>query len=373
MTSNDFVVTPWEVKGEVDYEKLVERFGTQLIDDSLLERIRRHAGELHFMLRRGIFYSHRDLNWILDEHEKGNEFVLYTGRGPSGSTHLGHLMPWIFTKYLQDSYDTKLLFQLTDDEKFLFNEDLSHEDTKRYAYENALDIIALGFDAKKTEIFLDTEYITSLYKTALRVAKRVTFSTAKAVFGFKNSTNIGSIFFTSIQSVPAFLESQRQGREVPCLIPCAIDQDPHFRVTRDVALQLRYPKPALIHCKFFPSLAGSDKMSASKADTSIFTTDAPEVAEEKIMNAFTGGGATVGEQRETGGKPLECSIYQYYYYVFEEDDEKVTELSRRCREGEILCGECKGILAGRVKAFLVEHQRKREKAKDRLEEFMLRD
>ncbi|MDP6459873.1 MAG: tryptophan--tRNA ligase [Candidatus Hydrothermarchaeota archaeon] len=373
MPANDFVVTPWEVTGKVDYEKLVERFGTQIIDDSLLERIRRHAGELHFMLRRGIFYSHRDLGGIMNEHEKGNEFVLYTGRGPSGSTHLGHLMPWIFTKYLQDSYGAKLLFQLTDDEKFLFNEAMSHEDTKRYAYENALDIIALGFDAKKTEIFLDTEYITPLYEIALRVAKRVTFSTAKAVFGFKNSTNIGSIFFTSIQSVPAFLESQRQGRGVPCLIPCAIDQDPHFRVTRDVASALGYPKPALIHCKFFPSLAGSDKMSASKTETSIFTTDTPEVAGDKIMNAFTGGGAAVREQREKGGKPVECSIYQYYYYVFEEDDEKVAELSRKCKEGEMICGECKALLAERVKAFLRAHQRNREKAKDRLEEFMLRD
>lgn len=373
MPRKDFIVTPWEVTGEVDYDKLVERFGTQVIDENLLQRIRRQAGKLHFMLRRGIFYSHRDLGWVLDEYEKGKEFVLYTGRGPSGSTHLGHLMPWIFTKYLQDSYDAKLLFQLTDDEKFLFNEALSLEDTRKYAYENALDIIALGFDAKKTEIFLDTEYLSSLYKTALMVAKRVTFSTAKAVFGFNNSTNIGSIFFTCIQSVPAFLESERQGKEVPCLIPCAIDQDAHFRVTRDVAQVLGYPKPALIHCKFFPSLAGSDKMSASKAESSIFTTDEPELAEEKIMNAFTGGRATVNEQRELGGRPEKCSIYQYYYYVFEEDDGKVAELSKRCREGEILCGECKALLAERVKAFLREHQRKREKAKDRLEEFMLRN
>jgi tryptophanyl-tRNA synthetase len=373
MARDDFVVTPWEVRGEVDYDKLVERFGTQVIDDALLERLRRHAGELHFMLRRRIFYSHRDLGWVLDEYEKGREFVLYTGRGPSGSTHLGHLMPWIFTKYLQDAFKAKLLFQLTDDEKFLFNESLSLEDTRRYAYENALDVIALGFDPAKTEIFLDTEYISKLYKTALRVAKRVTFSTAKAVFGFSASNNIGSIFFTSIQSVPAFLESERQGREVPCLIPCAIDQDAHFRVTRDVALALGYPKPALIHCKFFPSLAGADKMSASKAESSIFTTDEPEVAEKKIIDAFTGGQATVKEQRELGGAPERCSIYQYYFFLFEEDDGKVAELSRKCRAGELLCGECKALLAERVKTFLRKHQRKREKAKDKLEEFMLRD
>ncbi|MBI5253312.1 MAG: tryptophan--tRNA ligase [Euryarchaeota archaeon] len=370
---NDFVVTPWEVKGEIDYDKLVERFGTQRITEELLRRIKKHAKTLHPMLRRNIFYSHRDLGWILDEYEKGSKFILYTGRGPSGDTHLGHLMPWIFTKYLQDSFDAKLLFQLTDDEKFLFSESLSLEDTKKYAYENALDVIALGFDSKKTEIFLDTEFIASQYRLALKVAKRVTFSTAKAVFGFDNSSNIGSIFFTSIQSVPAFLESERQNKAVPCLIPCAIDQDAHFRVTRDVAPMLGYPKPSLIHCKFFPSLTGSDKMSASKTETSIFTTDAPEVAKKKIIDAFTGGQATIKEQKEKGGNPDICSIYQYCFYIFEEDDEKVRELRESCRRGGILCGECKRELAKRVAKFLEQHQKKREKARDKLEEFVIKD
>ncbi|MEK6977500.1 MAG: tryptophan--tRNA ligase, partial [Candidatus Hydrothermarchaeota archaeon] len=130
----EFVVTPWEVSGDVDYEKLVERFGTQKIDEELLERITRMAGGLHPMLRRGIFYSHRSLNWVLSEYEKGNPFVLYTGRGPSGDTHLGHLMPWLFTRWLQEAFGAKLIFQLTDDEKFLFKEGLSLEDTRKYAY-----------------------------------------------------------------------------------------------------------------------------------------------------------------------------------------------------------------------------------------------
>ena len=43
------------------------------------------------MLRRNIFFAHRDLKWLLDEYEKGNKFFLYTGRSPSGPIHLGHL------------------------------------------------------------------------------------------------------------------------------------------------------------------------------------------------------------------------------------------------------------------------------------------
>lgn len=370
---DEFVVTPWEVSGEVDYEKLIERFGTSPIDDKLLDRLRRHTGELHYMLRRKIFYSHRSLNWILTQYEKGDKFVLYTGRGPSGSTHLGHLMPWIFTRWLQEKFGAKLLFQLTDDEKFLFNPRLSLEDTRRYSYENALDIVALGFEPERTEIFLDTEYIKSLYKLSLKVAKRTTFSTAKAVFGFDNSTNIGLIFFTSIQSAPCFLESERQGKNVPVLIPCAIDQDPHFRVTRDAAEHLGYYKPALVHAKFFPSLLGEGKMSASIGESSIYTTDKPKKARKKIMVAFTGGRESAEQQRMDGGRPGVCSVYQYLYYFFEPSDKGIKKRYSDCISGEILCGECKQYLAGEVAGFLAEHQAKREKAKERLEDFIVRD
>jgi tryptophanyl-tRNA synthetase len=38
---------------------------------------------------------------ILDRYEKGKPFFLYTGRGPSsGSMHLGHMIPFMFTKYV---------------------------------------------------------------------------------------------------------------------------------------------------------------------------------------------------------------------------------------------------------------------------------
>ena len=80
------------------------------------------------------------------------------------------------------------------------------------AYENALDFIALGFRARDTKIFLDTEYMQTLYQIAVKVAKRITFSTTKAVFGFTNSNNIGSIFYTSIQAAPCFLETENQGK-----------------------------------------------------------------------------------------------------------------------------------------------------------------
>ncbi|POM61242.1 Tryptophan-tRNA ligase, partial [Phytophthora palmivora] len=77
------VVTPWDVEAEdgVDYDKLVEQFGSTKIPPEMVERMERLTGhKAHRYLRRGYFFSHRDLDVILDAYEKGEKFFLYTGR-----------------------------------------------------------------------------------------------------------------------------------------------------------------------------------------------------------------------------------------------------------------------------------------------------
>jgi tryptophanyl-tRNA synthetase len=363
------VVTPWEVTGKIDYDKLIREFGTQPLTPEILEKVKKHTGELHPQLARRIFFSHRDFDWILQRYEAGEKFVLYTGRGPSGPVHVGHLVPWIFTKYLQDKFGAKLYFQITDDERFLQHDEFSMDEPTKWAYENALDMIAVGFDPKKTRIILDTKNMGALYSLAIKVAKHVTFSTAKAVFGFRESTNIGMAFYPAIQAVPAFLESALVGHNVPCLIPAAIDQDPYWRITRDVAPKLGYYKPAQIHCRFVPGLGRGGKMSASMPETAIFTVDDPQQAKKKVMSAFTGGRATVEEQKRLGANPDICSVFAYDYFLFMNDKE-IEDLRYNCLAGNIMCGDCKLILAERVEKFLKEFQAKREKAKDRFEEYL---
>jgi tryptophanyl-tRNA synthetase len=367
--NEEMVVTPWEVRGKINYDKLTKEFGTQPITPELLGQVRKFTGTLHPQLERRIFFSHRDFDWILERYEAGEEFVLYTGRGPSGPVTLGHLVPWIFTKYLQDKFGAKLYFQMTDDEKFLYQEEFSLSEPQKWAFDNSLDLIALGFDPKKTKIILDTKSMGVLYSLAIQIAKRMTYSTVRAVFGFQDSTNIGMLFYPAIQAVPAFLESYLTGKNVPCLIPAAIDQDPYWRVTRDVAPKLGYYKPAQIHCRFVPGLGRGGKMSASMPETAIFTVDPPEAAQKKILNAFTGGRTTVEEQRRQGANPDICSVFAYEYFLFK-DEKEIQDLRYNCLAGNIMCGDCKQNLADHIKKFLADHQEKREKAKDRFEEFL---
>jgi tryptophanyl-tRNA synthetase len=283
--------------------------------------------------------------------------------------YMGHIMPWIFTKYLQDKFDSKLLFQLTDDEKFFFGQERTREQIERFTYENILDIIAIGFDPRKTRIIVDTKHIQHLYPIATEVAKRITFSTAKAVFGFNNSTNIGMIGFPPVQAAPCFLPSVIENKPVPVLIPAAIDQDPYWRMTRDVADRMGYYKPAQIHSKFLPGLGMLGKMSSSKPETAIFTTDDPEVVEKKVSTAFTGGQPTVALQRQLGANALGCPVFWYLRYFF--DTEKQSdERMLKCRSGNLLCGECKSELAKNAKPFMIEFKKRREKARDVVDKFM---
>ncbi|MEK6820195.1 MAG: tryptophan--tRNA ligase [Nanoarchaeota archaeon] len=372
----EFKVTPYEVSGKVNYEKLIREFGVEKLDDKLLERIKKHTKELHLFLRRKVFFSHRDLNWLLDEQEKGNKFFLYTGRASStgSKVHLGHLIPWIMCKWLQDKFNAEMWFQFPDEEKFLYKPEVTLKDTEKATHEDMLDVIALGFNPKKTNFLIDTKHAGLMYKEACRVAKKITFSTVKASFGFNDSTNIGSIFYTAMQAVPAFLPSVLKGKNIPCLIPLGIDQDPHFRISRDIMPKLGYYKPAILHSVFLPSLSGmGGKMSASK-EYSIFTTDTEKQVEEKIKKyAFSGGQPTVQEHRKKGGNPDVDVSYQYLKMFFEPDDKKLQKIHDDYKSGKLLTSELKEILIEKINKFLKEHQKKRELAREQVDKFIFKD
>lgn len=371
------VVNPWEVASSsdkgVDYDKLIKRFGSSKVDEELIKRIENVTGKpAHHFLKRGVFFSQRDMHQILNLVEQKKPFYLYTGRGPSSEAmHLGHLIPFIFTKWLQEAFDVPLVVQLTDDEKFLWK-DLTLEEANRLSFENAKDIIALGFDVEKTFIFSDLEYIAqspAFYKNMLRTQKLVTYNQVKGIFGFDDSTCIGKISFPSIQAAPSFSSSFPQifnnKTNIPCLIPCAIDQDPYFRMTRDVAPRLGYLKPALMHSTFFPALQGAQtKMSASDPNSSIFLTDTDKQIKTKINKyAFSGGGTTVEEHKEKGGN---CDVDVSYQYLtfFLEDDNRLEEIRKTYTSGELLTGYLKKELIEILQKIVGEHRQRRSQLTD---------
>lgn len=370
MKKSSSKVTPWEVSGEINYEKLVKEFGIRELDENMLSEIKKYTKDLHFMLTRKVIFASRDLKWLLDKYKKHEKFFLYTGCGPSGPIHLGHLQMWYFTKWLQDKFDVELWFQFTDDEKFLFK-DKSYEEIQKWTYENMLDVIAIGFDPKKTHFLVDTKHANLLYPIAIQIAKKINFSTLKAAFGFDDSKNIGQIFYTAMQAAPAIVPSVLAKKNIPCLIPLGVDQDPHFRVARDVYPKLGYYKPAIIHKKMFPSLTGSGVMSSSTSPVLITSVDSPKEVENKIRKyAFSGGQKTLEEHRKKGGNPDVDVSFQYLKMFFEPSDEKLKKIHDDYKSGKMTTGELKDYTIKKINDFLREHQKRREEARGRVKGFL---
>ena len=351
------------VEGEVNYEQAAKEFGIEKIDE-LLKKL----PEAPLMYRRGIVFGHRDFGRIIDAIKNKKKFAVVTGANPSGFLHMGNKMfldqALFFQKLGADVY-----IPISNDETYVFRKAELEEATKN-AFEKVIpDIIALGFNPAKTKIFISTQY-QKVYELAVKISARTTFSTIKAIFGFNNDTNPGQIFYGVVQSAHILMPQYLHGK-MPTVVPIGIDQDPYMRLVRDIADKINFIKPSSTYHKFLTGLQGG-KMSGSKKETCIFLSDSPAEATKKIMRAFSGGAGTLEEHRRSGGNPDIDVACQYLYYMFEEDDKKIKEIFSGYRSGSITSGDVKKLLAEKIGAFLKEHQSRREKAKKRMDEFMLK-
>jgi tryptophanyl-tRNA synthetase len=372
---DDTKITPWEVTSTtgIDYLKLIKHFGCQPIDGALVRRFEQVTKtKAHPWLRRGIFFSHKDLDIALNAFEKGEEIYLYTGRGPSSeSLHLGHMVPFMFTKYLQDALSAIVVVQLTDDEKYYFKDGLPLEEANRLARANAKDIIACGFNPKKTWIFSNLETVGgSLYRNIVLIMKHTTGNTVHGVFGLDLNNSIGQISWPCFQAAPAFSTSFAnvfQDRQVHCIVPMAIDQYPYFRMTREIAQKLGYIKPATIQSRFLPSLEHAhDKASSTGMKEVIFMSDTQEAVSKKIREkAFSGGGTTKQEHMEKGAN-LAVDVSYHYLLYFLDSDEELKHIAKEYSAGRMMTSEVKKKTIEVVWNVLKEHQEARAKVTDEI-------
>ena len=391
---NKTVVTPWEVKGIINYNKLIEHFGCEPIDGKLIKRFEQVTKvKAHAWLRRGIFFSNKDLNEVLNDYESGKPVYLYTGRGPSSERmHLGHLVPFLFTKYLQDAFQAVLIIQMSDDEKYYFKSVVEGKPVEHYnrlTFENAKDIIACGFNPDKTFIFSNFNTCGgALYHNCVRVLQSVTGNRIKGIYGLDLMNTNGQLCWPSFQCAPAYSNSFPdilhkdgkysdplpdgtkfyKGPHIRCLVPMAIDQDPYFRMARDFVDKHKkngYIKPATVHSRFLTALEGPyAKMSSGGTNQALFLSDTAAQINKKINKyAYSGGQMNVEEHRKYGGDTDIDVSFQYLIY-FCHDDVKMTDIAHKYRSGEMLSSEIKEIMIGYVSTVISDHQEARSKITD---------
>lgn len=348
-----------------DYERLYEEFGIQPFKPLLPEMPDPNAA-----MRRGVIFGHRDFERVLHAMKNNDEFAVMSGIKPTGEFHLGTLQTAREVIYFQQ-HGGKAFYCIADVEAYEDNR-IPLERSQKYAVGNVADLLVLGFDPKKGYIYQQSKE-QRVKDLAIAFGRGVTLATMKAIYGERH---MGLYLSALIQAGDILLPQMKEfGGPKPTVVPVGIDQDPHLRLTRDLAFKFRskyrFIPPSSTYHKLIKALDGSPKMS-KRAPMSYFTFEEKlEVIAKKISNAFTGGRPTAEEQRRLGANPDICPLYDLYLFHFFERDDDVTKLyNYECKGGKILCGEDKQRLIKIVTDFVKEHQRKRHQYIDKAREIL---
>lgn len=364
------IVTPWEIKGDIDYEKLAKEFGVEPLRE--LPKVFTD----NVLFRRKVIYAHRDFGRIMSAMKDKKPYVMMTGLMPSGKFHLGHMMLAQQMIFHQEM-GAKLFIAVADIESFNTRNQSLEESRKIAIEEYILNYIALGLKPKNCEIYFqsnrspDAKKANAYYRLQNLLAKHATFNEFKAVYGeITPGKMVSSLLQASDMLHPQLPEFEGP---VPVVIPVGIDQDPHLRLARDITKRFKtykFVQLSSTYHKFMPGLGGG-KMSSSDPNSFIALTDTPEEAERKIKKyAFSGGQPTLEEHRKKGGNPDVDVSFQYLSNFFEPDDQKIKQIYQDYKSGKLLTGELKQLLIEKLQSFLKEHQKNREKARKQLDKFL---
>ena len=372
MSEKKPVIDPWATKWKFeDYARLFKLFGIAPIEP-LLEK-NEDLKKSRYM-RRKIVFGHRDLKTILDAVHSRRPFTVMSGIKPTGEFHLGSKMTAeeiIFFQHLSPKATAS--YCIADVEAYADN-GIPFSESAKIAVGNVADMLALGLDPKRAYIYKQSEEIRVM-NLAFIFSRGVTHSTLKAIYGEKS---FGQYLSALVQAGDILLPQLKDfNGPKPVVVPVGADQDPHIRLTRDLAQkyqdQFKFVVPSATYHKLMRSLStGKDKMSKRDPMGYLLLSDDLSVARKKILNAFTGGRETEELQRKLGGEAYVCPIYDLYLFHFCESDEKVKNVYEECIHGERLCGECKMELLDYALNNLKDHQRKRESAMNLAEKILAR-
>ncbi|VVB84116.1 Tryptophan--tRNA ligase [uncultured archaeon] len=366
----DSNITPWEVEGEIDYQKLLDEFGLSPLNQ--LPEI----FEKNLLFRRKIIFAHRDIQRILEAVHQKKKFAVMTGLMPTGKFHLGHMI-LVQQLIFYQKLGAKIYIAVADIEAYNARGQ-SLEESRKIAIEQYLtNYIALGLKPENCEIYFQSdrskkaEKSNAYYRLQNLLSKYATFNKFKAVYGDISPGKMVSALLQASDMLHIQLP-EFEGT-CPVLIPVGIDQDPHIRLTRDISKKIKdfnFVQLSSAYNFFMPGLEGG-KMSSSDANSFIALTDSPKEVEIKIKKyAFSGGKDTLEEHRKKGGNPDIDISFQYLKFFFEPDDRKLKKIYDDYKSGKMLTSELKQMLIEKINSFLKTHQKNREKAKKEIKKFL---
>jgi tryptophanyl-tRNA synthetase len=352
------IIDPYGSELVEDYEKIVKDFGLEQFDVGLFPNPNR-------IMRRGVVFAGRDLQIISKAIKEKKKFYVLSGLMPSGEKiHFGNKMVVENIRYFQEQGAEA--FILVADLESAAARGVSLEEAKKRALEFHIPaFVALGLDPKKTTFYFQSEN-KDVVHMAYEFAQRITENEFKAVYGNNNPGRVMS----AVTQVADILYPQLK-EPMPGIIPVGVDQDPHIRLTRDIVRRVKskykFFLPSGFYHKYTPSLDGELKMSKSKPESCIELPEDLKQVSKKIMRAKTGGRDTIEEQKEKGGEPEKCMVFELYKQHLIEDDKELQKVYEDCKAGKLTCGECKKNCCGLMTKFMSDFNKKRENVKKNID------
>lgn len=358
----DVIIDPWGSDLPEDYRKIITDFG--------LEKFNTHEfPEPNLLMKRGLVFAGRDLKLISNCIKQKRKFYVLTGIMPTADRlHFG-------TKSVIDQVS---YFQKQGAETYVLVADLeaaatrgvSLEEAKRRALEIHIPCyIALGLDPKKTKFYFQSvnKKVTSL---AFQLSNKATLNEYRAIYGNPEPSRI----MASVLQVADILHPQLS-QPMPGIIPVGIDQDPHIRLSRDIASRAKkfnFFLPSSIYHKFLPALSGDLKMSKSEGN-SLFLLDSDEEIRKKVSQALTGGQKTMKEQKEKGGNPDKDMLFELFRHHLIKDDKELKKREEDYRKGKILDSDNKKFAAELLIKFMSDFRKKYQEARKQVDKLILKN
>ncbi|WP_123619383.1 tryptophan--tRNA ligase [Halorubrum sp. CSM-61] len=354
--TEDVALDPWGSASVGDYADLFEEFGIEAFDD-----VAGDVADPHYLMRRGVIFGHREYDAVAEAMANDEPFAALSGFMPTGDPHIGHKL--VFDEIIWHQQQGGDAFGLIADLEAHSARGMSWSEIDEHARNYLLSLLALGFDAEEGEIYRQSDN-REVQDLGFELGSKANFSEFEAIYGFDGETNISHMQSVITQTAD-ILYPQLVDEPKPTVIPVGPDQDPHVRLTRDLATRVRYFKVTEAFASFelddderrlvraaYDALAGGsdhDGEEVDAAETDVRCEDAaawladyePPETDEESVDLAAAKSTALDKLRAGGKEPLRPRVRFFDRNATDEAFEALIEAV----EGE------KRVFEGHVDAF----------------------
>jgi tryptophanyl-tRNA synthetase len=238
--ADDVALDPWGSSTVADYRKLFEQFGIEEFDDILPD-----VPNPHYLMRRGVIFGHRDYEPVAEAMRNDDPFAVLSGFMPTGDPHIGHKM--VFDEIIWHQQQGGDAYGLIADLEAHAARGLTWEEIDEHARSYVLSLLALGFDPEDGELYRQSTN-REVQDLAFELGIEANFSEMQAIYDFDGETDVSHM--QSVVTQTADILYPQLDEPKPTVIPVGPDQDPHMRLTRDLAARMRYFKVTEAYASF---------------------------------------------------------------------------------------------------------------------------